>query len=172
MACGIVQLYANVPIPLTIVSSTIFIVKVYKYILSLQISVRQWVGWTVSRRAAAASTSAWQWSTHAAAPACFGAVIDLLLIFTRATRPPDKQPAKACARAVLPHSIPIGCLRLVRSPRSPASGPFPLVQLLTRLRRDNTTLHAFFSHHEPDQQHINQPKWSAIGYNVSLSTPY
>lgn len=42
-------------------------------------------------------------------------VIDLLLIFTRTTQPPDKQGAKACARAVLPHSIPLGALRLVRS---------------------------------------------------------
>lgn len=65
------------------------------------------------------------------------AVIDLLLISTRTTPPTDKQGAKACARAVLPHSIPLGAVRLVRSP--PYSLSFRFVQLLTRRRRATTT---------------------------------
>lgn len=54
---------------------------------------------------------AWSQSAHATSTSCLVTVIDLLLILTRATQPADKQGPKACARAVLPHSILLGAMR-------------------------------------------------------------
>lgn len=78
----------------------------------------------------------------AASPACLAAVIDLLLISTRTTPPPDKQGAKACARAVLPHSIPLGALRLVRSPlyRAVSFSCSLVAAALTRLSRPSRAM--------------------------------
>lgn len=95
-------------------------------------------------------------------------VIDLLLISTRTTRPADKQGAKACARAVLPHSNPLGGLRLVRSLRF--IGSFRSVTHSSPSRYHDTArvLPAQWTSkpttHKPS-------KWSLIGYNVLFTKP-
>lgn len=66
------------------------------------------------------------------------AVIDLLVISTRATRVGDKRGAKACARAVSPSFRPSWYVA-VSSPSLALA--LTLAQSLTRLRRATTTPH-------------------------------
>lgn len=137
--------------------SVISVLQSLKIIVSSNNGRRVW--WTMSAGAArcgAAAAALRACSRHAASPACSPAPLSTFFLSQQELPPADKQPAKACARAVLPHSVPLGASRLVRSPRSVRRFiSFSCSPVAVAIIRHCSVP----SHYEPaNQQHINLPK--------------